>query len=141
MIHLCNSGMNTVAVSTHYLMRFKAYSMRWRSCPLSQVAKNLIPHRPRRRTKYYCSAKGTQQSNDFQRYSAIPIDQCLIQLSLKKLPPGVDGNQYRDPRLNSVQRVRNFGTLSPKGDVLTKPSLLRAQGAMWEKKDCKSQRE
>lgn len=45
------------------------------------------------------------------------IYQCLTQLLFKKLPPAGDGNEYRDPQLDRVQRVKELGALSPRWDV------------------------
>ena len=39
--------------------------------------------------------------------------------------PAVDGNKYRDPVPNNVQKVRDLGTVSPKWDVSIKPLLTR----------------
>lgn len=44
----------------------------------------------------------------------MPIDQYMTQPSSQKLICAVDGNYQEDPQLNNVQRVRNFGALSPK---------------------------
>lgn len=44
-------------------------------------------------------------------------NQCLNQPSSEKLPSAVDGNSYRDPQLDSVERERDFGISSPKWDV------------------------
>jgi hypothetical protein len=54
------------------------------------------------------------------------VDQCLAQSSSEKLPSAADGNNYRDPQPDNVQRVRDLGTLSLKQDVfITSFSGLR----------------
>lgn len=50
--------------------------------------------------------------------SAIPIDQCVIQPSLEKLPSAADRNKHRD--LQSDRTQRDLGTLSSKWDVFIK---------------------
>jgi hypothetical protein len=35
----------------------------------------------------------------------------------QKLASASNGNKYRDPQPNIMQRMRDFGTLSPKGDA------------------------
>lgn len=50
----------------------------------------------------------------------IPVDQYLNQPPPPKLLLAVDDN--RDPQLDNVHGVRNFGTLNPKGDVFINPS-------------------
>ena len=47
------------------------------------------------------------------------LDQRLAQPSSEKLL-GTNGNKYRDPQLDNVQKVRGLGTLSPKRDVSIK---------------------
>lgn len=39
----------------------------------------------------------------------------------------VDDNQHRDPQLDNTQRVRDFGSVSPKGDVFSKPVLSSSE--------------
>lgn len=39
---------------------------------------------------------------------------CLVQSSSEKLSPVADGNEYRDPQMGKVQRVRDPGILYPK---------------------------
>jgi hypothetical protein len=60
-------------------------------------------------------------------YSAILIDQYLVQLLSEKLPFEADGNKYRDSEPNISWRVRNFGKLNSKWDITIKsfPSGLR----------------
>lgn len=41
-----------------------------------------------------------------------------------------DGNLHRDPQLDSVQRVRDFGALSPKWDVFIKDVCGREVGRL-----------
>ena len=43
--------------------------------------------------------------------------QDLAQPSSEKLPPAADGNKYRDPQPDIMQRVRDLGTLRPKRNV------------------------
>lgn len=52
------------------------------------------------------------------------------------LPPAVDGNLYKDPQIDRVQRVRDLGTLSSRPEVSVKifPLALREL-----RKDCKRQ--
>lgn len=66
-----------------------------------------------RKTKYYCSAKGTWQSND----SIILIDWCIAQPSSEKLSTVVCWNKYRDPQQNNMQRMRHLETVCPKWDT------------------------
>jgi hypothetical protein len=49
-------------------------------------------------------------------------DQCLIPMLLEKLL-AVDGNKHREPQVDNVLRVRNFGALSLKYDTFIKPLL------------------
>ena len=51
---------------------------------------------------------------------AILIDQCLVQLSLEKLPPAADGSKYRDPQPDIIQILRDFATLSRRWDIAIK---------------------
>ena len=53
-------------------------------------------------------------------------EDCLDQPSSEKLPPAAEVNKYRDPQLDTMQRVRDPGILSPKCDVFIKflPSEL-----------------
>lgn len=46
-------------------------------------------------------------------------------VSLEKLFLVVDGNKHRNPKLDNVWRVRNFGELGPKWDTFIKTLLLR----------------
>ena len=39
--------------------------------------------------------------------------QCLAQSSPEKLPPAADGNKYRDPRSDIMQRMRHLKGISP----------------------------
>lgn len=65
------------------------------------------------------------------KLSALLIDQHLAQSSSGKCPPAVDGDKYRDPHLDNVQRVRDLGTLSPEWDGLVKTTLhTGAQGTL-----------
>jgi len=59
-------------------------------------------------------------------------EQFFAQSMSEKLHFAVDGNQHRASQLDNMQRVKDFGTLSPKWDVF-KPSL-RAQGPMQKRK-------
>ena len=61
------------------------------------------------------------------------IDQCLAQPSSETLAPAVEGNKYRDSQLDSVQRVRDLGTLGHKWDGSLK-SLSSGSGNPVEKK-------
>ena len=66
--------------------------------------------------------------------------QCLAQSSPEKLPPAADGNKYRDPRSDIMQRMRHLGTLSPKRNFSIKslPSGLRephGKGGRWNRGD------
>jgi hypothetical protein len=49
-------------------------------------------------------------------------DQCLSQPSSEKLSPAVDGNKYRDPQRDGMQRVRDLGILSLKWDAPSNPT-------------------
>jgi hypothetical protein len=42
-------------------------------------------------------------------------------------PPAIDGNKYKDPQLDNVQRVRNLGRFNHKWDSSIKyfPSAFR----------------
>ena len=64
------------------------------------------------------------------------IDQCLAQPSSVTLPPAADGNKYRDPQPDSMQRVRDLAHSALKG------MSLRTQGTPWKRrqKECKSHR-
>lgn len=48
------------------------------------------------------------------------IDNCLAQVSSKKLLPAVEVNEYRDPQPDNVQKVRDLITYMPKRDISTK---------------------
>jgi hypothetical protein len=37
------------------------------------------------------------------------MGQCITQSSSEELPPVTDGNKYRDPQLDIMQRRRDFG--------------------------------
>ena len=63
----------------------------------------------------------------------IYIDQCIAQSLSEMPPPEVDGNKNRDSKLHKVQRVRDFGTLSPKWDVFIKPSPQGSENPTAEK--------
>jgi hypothetical protein len=52
--------------------------------------------------------------------SILLIEQCLPQLPSEECPPAADGNKYRDPHPDTMQRVRELGTLIPKWNVLIK---------------------
>lgn len=89
----------------------------------AQAGKNWRLDRPQApgKTQYDCSAK--EQNNKM-----IPKDillypyQCPAQpSSSEKLPLTVDGNKYRDPQLDNLQRKRGFGTPRPKWNVVIKP--------------------
>jgi hypothetical protein len=54
----------------------------------------------------------------------IYIDQCIAQSLSEMPPPEVDGNKNRDSKLHKVQRVRDFGTLSPKWEFSIKSLTL-----------------
>jgi hypothetical protein len=41
--------------------------------------------------------------NDILLY---PLDSCLIWPPLEKFPPATDGNKYKDPQPDNMQRVR-----------------------------------
>lgn len=60
---------------------------------------------------------------------------------LKKIPPAIDGHKYRDPQLDSVQRLRDPGTFQV--SCLHQIPPLSAQETLWQRqrrqKDCKSQ--
>lgn len=58
--------------------------------------------------------------NDILLYS----DQSLVQPSSEKLPPATDGNKYRDPQPDYMQRVKDLRTLSPKQNVSIKSFRL-----------------
>ncbi|XP_076401629.1 uncharacterized protein LOC143267454 [Peromyscus maniculatus bairdii] len=49
------------------------------------------------------------------------LHQCIIQRAADSFFFARDGNYYRDPQLDTVQRVRNFGALRCKWDVCIKP--------------------
>lgn len=42
--------------------------------------------------------------------SALLIDQCLVQLSAEKLPPAMDGNEYKDKQADIMKSVRGLRT-------------------------------
>lgn len=52
--------------------------------------------------------------------SPIPIFFLKLDTSLKKLPPAVEENKYRNSKLDNIQRVRDIGTLSPQWVVSIK---------------------
>lgn len=58
------------------------------------------------------------------------IDGHFAQPSSEKCPPAADGNKYRDPQPDNVQRVRDPGILSSKWNVSIRslPSGLRRGG-------------
>ena len=70
------------------------------------------------------------------------IDQCLAQPSSVTLPPAADGNKYRDPQPDNMQRVRDLGTLSPKSDCFHQSSLplWRREPYRRGRQGCKNQR-
>lgn len=68
-------------------------------------------------------------------------NQCLNQPSSEKLPSAVDGNSYRDPQLDSVERERDFGISSPKWDVfITFLPQRSADCVEDEARTCRSER-
>lgn len=52
---------------------------------------------------------------------AIHIDQHITHSSSEKLFLAIDGNPHRDPELDNVQRVGDFGVLSSKWGVFITP--------------------
>lgn len=55
---------------------------------------------------------------------------CLVQPSSEKLSPVADGNEYRDPQMGKVQRVRDLGILYPTKYVFI--NML----PLWLRKSC-----
>lgn len=49
----------------------------------------------------------------------------LTQPPSEKLSLAVDGDKYRDPQPDFMQRARDLGTISPEWDVFIRPSGLR----------------
>ena len=63
----------------------------------------------------------------------------LCSAIIRELPPTANGNKYRDPRPDIMQRLRDLGTLWPKWDVSIK-SLPSGFRELSEKGDRKSVR-
>ena len=66
----------------------------------------------------------------------------LAQPSSEMLPLAADGNKYRDPHPDIMQRIRDLETLFPKWDVSIKFLPHHSSGNIEEErqKECKSQR-
>lgn len=68
------------------------------------VAKNLTQNKSdvtAVKQEHKCSNKMIQW------HSAVFIDRCLAQSSSEKLPPEADGNECKDPKPDSIHRVRH----------------------------------
>ena len=66
---------------------------------------------------------------------------CVVQPSSKNLPPEADGNKSRDLQTGIVQRMRDPGILSSKGNVSTSTAPpLRVHGTMGKVRQKESKR-
>lgn len=55
--------------------------------------------------------------------------QCISQPSTEKLLTGIDGDEHRNPKLNKVQRIRDFRILSMERNIhLAPPYHLQEAG-------------
>lgn len=74
-------------------------------------------------------------------YSAVFLGQCLVQPPTEKFPSASNGNRYRDPEKDNVQRMRNCETLSPNWGITIKslPSELRKLDGRGGKNTCQSE--
>lgn len=61
------------------------------------------------------------------------IDHCLAHPLSEKFPPAENGSKYKDPQIDSVQRMKDLGTLVPNRRPPSNPSI-QVSGTLWKRR-------
>lgn len=117
-ICLYSGGKKCVGIINQYLIWINVHTMRWTHIVPSWVTKNLRLHNPGSldKRKYHCYKKNESETamKWLLMTFIIIIERGLAQPSSAKVPLAANRNKYRYPQWDIMQRVWDFGTISPK---------------------------